>query len=46
MRSTIKYIHEDRLVVEVEVSLIETDSEWFTYYSIEDARKLERTQGV
>ena len=27
MRSTIEYIHEDRLVVEVEVSLIETDSE-------------------
>jgi len=46
MRSTIEYIHEDRLVVEVEVSLIETDSEWSPYYSIEDVRKLERTQGV
>ena len=40
-RSTIKYIHEGQLVVEVEVTLIETDSEWSPYYSIEDVRKLE-----
>jgi hypothetical protein len=43
-RSTIEYIHEDRLVVEVEVTLIETDSEWSPYYSIEDVRKLEHAR--
>ena len=40
-RSTIEYIHEGQLVVEVEVTLIETDGEWSPYYSIEDVRKLE-----
>jgi hypothetical protein len=40
-RSTIEYIHEGQLVVEVAVTLIETDSEWSPYYSIEDVRKLE-----
>jgi hypothetical protein len=43
-RSTIEYIHEGQLVVEVEVALIETDSEWAPYYSIEDVRKLERAR--
>jgi len=43
-RSTIEYIHEGRLVVEVEVTLIETDSEWSPYYSIEDVRRLERAR--
>lgn len=40
-RPTIEYIHEGQLVVEIEVTLIETDSEWSPYYSIEDVRKLD-----
>ncbi len=40
-RQTTEYIHEGRLVAEVDVTLIETDSEWSPYYSIEDVRKLE-----
>ena len=40
-RPTTEYIHEGRLVAEVEVTSIETDSEWSPYYSIEDVRKLE-----
>ncbi len=38
---TTEYIHEGRLVAEVVVTLIETDSEWSPYYSIEDVRKME-----
>ena len=38
---TTEYIHEGRLVAEVDVTLIETDSEWSPYYSIEDVRKME-----
>ena len=37
----IEYIHEGTLVAAVEVSLIETGSEWSPYYSIADVRKLE-----
>jgi hypothetical protein len=39
--SIVEYIHEGRLVVEVDVSLIETESDWSPYYSIQDVRKLE-----
>lgn len=38
---TTEYIHEGRLVAEVVVTLIETDSEWSPYFSIEDVRKME-----
>lgn len=40
-RQIAEYIHEGRLVAEVEVTLIETDSDWSPYYAIEDVRKLE-----
>jgi hypothetical protein len=40
-RKTTEFVHEGRLVVEVDVSLIETDSAWSPYYSIQDVRKLE-----
>lgn len=43
-RSTTEYIHEGQLVVEVEVTMIETDSEWSPYYSIEDVRRLEHAR--
>ena len=38
---TIEYVHEGRLVVEVDVTLIETDSEWSPSYDIADVRKVE-----
>ena len=45
--STIKeYIHEGRLVVEVDVTLIETESEWSPYYSIQDVRKMEAARNA
>jgi hypothetical protein len=42
----VEYVHEGRLVVEVEVELIETDSEWSPYYAIEDVRKLEAARAA
>ena len=38
---SVEYIHEGNLVAAVEVSLIETESEWSPYYAIADVRKLE-----
>ena len=38
-RRTIEYVHEGRLVAEVEVSSIETDSERSPYYSIQRCEK-------
>lgn len=43
---TTEYIHEGRLVAEVDVILIETDSEWSPYYSIEDVRKMEAARAA
>ncbi len=40
-RRVTEYIHEGRLVAEVEVDLIETDSEWSPSYSIDDVRRME-----
>ncbi len=37
----IEYIHEGKLVVEVDVTSIETESEWSPYYTIQDVQKLE-----
>ena len=45
--STVKeYLHEGRLVVEVDVTLIETESEWSPYYSIQDVRKMEAARNA
>ena len=40
-RPVIEYIHEGQLVAGIEVTLIETESEWSPGYSIEDVRKME-----
>lgn len=40
-RQVTEYIHVGRLVAEVDVTLIETDSEWSPYFSIADVRKME-----
>lgn len=40
-RKKSKYIHEGRYVAEVEVELLETDTEWSPYLSVEDALRLD-----
>jgi hypothetical protein len=41
IRKTIKLIHEGRYAAEVPVELIEDDSGWSPYLSLEDAQKLD-----
>lgn len=40
-RKKSKYVHEGQYVAEVEVGLLEDDSSWSPYLSIEDAYKLD-----
>lgn len=40
-RKKTKYVHEGRYVAEVEVVLIEDETEWSPYLSLEDAHKLD-----
>ena len=40
-RKKIKYIHEGRYVAEVEVEVIEDDTGWSPYISVDDAYKLD-----
>ncbi len=40
-RKKIKYIHEGHYVAEVEVELLEDDTGWSPYLSIDDAYKLD-----
>ena len=40
-RKTIKLIHEGKYAAEVPVELIEDDTGWSPYLSLEDARKLD-----
>jgi hypothetical protein len=40
-RSRVKYIHEGKYVAEVAVELIEDNSEWSPYLSLDDAEKLD-----
>ena len=40
-RKKTKYVHEGQYVAEVEVDLVEDETEWFPYLSIEDAYKLD-----
>lgn len=39
-----KYVHEGRYVAEVEVSLVEDDTDWSPYLSVEDAYKLDEVR--
>jgi hypothetical protein len=43
---SIEYIHEGRLVAEVDVTLIDTDHEWAPYFSMDDVRKLESARAA
>ena len=40
-RKKIKYVHEGRYVAEVEVELLEDETGWSPYLSVEDAYKLD-----
>lgn len=40
-RKAVKFIHEDRYAAEVPVDLIEDDTDWSPYLSLEDAKKLD-----
>jgi hypothetical protein len=40
-RKRVKYVHEGRYVAEVDVTLIEDETEWSPYLSMEDAEKLD-----
>jgi len=40
-RKKTKYVHEAQYVAEVEVDLVEDETEWSPYLSIEDAYKLD-----
>ena len=40
-RKKSKYIHEGQYVAEVEVALVEDDTGWSPYLSVEDAYKLD-----
>ena len=40
-RGKTKYVHEGKYVAEVEVSLIEDETEWSPYLSVDDAYRLD-----
>ena len=40
-RMRTKYVHEGQYVAEVEVALIEDETEWSPYLSVEDAYRLD-----
>jgi hypothetical protein len=40
-RKKTKYVHEGQYVAEVEVDLVEDETEWSPYLSIDDAYKLD-----
>ncbi len=44
VRKKKKYIHTGKYVAEVEVSLLEDQSEWGPYLSVEDALKLDNAR--
>ncbi len=39
-----KFVHEGRYVAEVEVELVDTDTRWSPYLSLEDAYKLDEVR--
>ncbi|MBY0266644.1 MAG: hypothetical protein K2W84_09550 [Burkholderiales bacterium] len=39
-----KFIHESRYVAEVEVEVIEDDTSWSPYLSLEDAQRLDQVR--
>lgn len=43
-RRKTKFVHESRYVAEVEVEVIEDDTSWSPYLSLEDAQRLDRVR--
>ncbi len=43
-RKKSKYVHEGQYVAEVEVALVEDDTGWTPYLSVEDAYKLDNVK--
>ncbi len=41
---SVEYIHHGRLVAEVDMTLLEDESEWSPYFRPDDMRKLEAVQ--
>lgn len=41
-----KYVHEGRYVAEVEVRIIEDETSWSPYLSVEDASRLDRVRAA
>lgn len=41
---TVELVHEGRFVAEVDVTQIETDSEWSPYYDLADIQKLDEVR--
>ena len=41
-----KYIHEGRYVAEVEVNVIEDETSWSSYLTIEDAKRLDQVRAA
>jgi len=40
-RKKLKYVHEGKYVAEVEIALVDDDTGWSPYLSVEDAYKLD-----
>jgi len=43
-RKTVKYVHVDRFVAEVDVELLYDDSDWSPYLRLDDAKKLDEVR--
>lgn len=43
-RKKVKYVHEGKYAAEVDVELIEDDSEWAPYLTLDDAYKLDEVR--
>ena len=43
-RKKSKYVHEGQYVAEIEVTLVEDDTGWSPYLSVEDANKLDEVR--
>jgi len=45
-RTKVKYVHEGKYVAEVDVELLEDESGWSPYLSVEDACKLDNVRAA
>ena len=45
-RKKSKYVHEGQYVAEIEVTLVEDDTGWSPYLSVEDAYKLDEVKAA